>query len=376
MSKLGFDAPTLAALAPDAIADWLREHGFQRSGAYGDYGALFSRLREGEETELLLPTTNRVRDFERRMAEFLNDLAEAEKRAPRDLLADLSLAPFDVVKVRAFDADKLGSVRLARGINLHSEAEKIMVAAASSAASAAPRKVWRGKRSRAVDAYLGNVRLGQTQKSSFVLTLLSPWNFHLDEQPSFEFHDAAFGRRVTRTLGTALVAAQDAVRKAGASGVAPIVEAYQQGVSANLCSALGALARDAGGIDLSVAWCPTRPEPDRVSVRFDKDDSPILLEAAKVLESQEPEPGTRLAGLISGITEDIERFDGRAILQTLYEGKSRRIPVEFGESDRETIFDAMKNKKFVRLVGDLVSKGPRLLLRNPRDIQTLSNDLY
>ena len=123
---------------------------------------------------MLLPTSPDVRDFTRRMAELVADLIEIEKRSSSDILTDLTLAPFDVIKIRSPDADNYGSVRLSAGVDLHEEASNIIVAAANAAASPLPRKSWRGRRPDEVNSYIDNVRLGQTQRGSFIVMLLSP----------------------------------------------------------------------------------------------------------------------------------------------------------------------------------------------------------
>lgn len=138
------DEAVLASLAPRAVASWLRMRGFQSRGAYGEYGALFGRQDEDGEHEVLLPTSPDVRDFSRRMAELLSDLVQIERRPAHDVLNDLTLAPFDVIKLRSPGADSYGSVRLSAGVDLHEEVTNIIVAAANAAASPLPRKSWRG----------------------------------------------------------------------------------------------------------------------------------------------------------------------------------------------------------------------------------------
>src|SRR4051794_22804504 len=112
-----YDDPTLAALSPRDIASWLRMRGFEHKAQYGEFGAVFAREREGMTQEVILPTSPTVRDFARRMEELVTDLSESEERPPADVLTDLTLAPFDVVKVRSPDADDYGSVRLAAGLD-------------------------------------------------------------------------------------------------------------------------------------------------------------------------------------------------------------------------------------------------------------------
>jgi hypothetical protein len=230
--------------------------GFEHRGPYGEFGAIFSRKGDAGEQEVILPTSPQARDFARRMAELVDDLANSSGRAATDVLTDLTLAPFDVIKVRSSDADDYGSVRLSAGVDLHTEARNLVLAAANAAASPFPRASWRGRRIEEVSAYLDNVRLGQSQRGSFVLTLLSPWDFTPSTQPSLDLQEVTFGRRVTRSLARALNATQTAIRQSVADGVTPLVEAYRAGVSSNLCQALAKLAREGDGVDCPSAGVP------------------------------------------------------------------------------------------------------------------------
>lgn len=374
MSTDESDAPILAGLAPRAVADWLRMRGFKHTGTFGQHGALFARESESGRSELLLPTSPQVRDFVRRMAELVDDLAEAERRMSSDVLTDLSLAPFDVIKVRSPDADKYGSVRLSTGIDLHEEARNIVLAAASAAASPVPRKSWRGRRPEEVDAYLENVRLGQTQRGSFVLTMLSPWDFSPGSTLPLDLGEPNFGRRVTRSLARALTATKNALLRSVTEGVSPMVEAYREGVSANLYNALAKIAREGDGVDLSLDWSPTQPEPEAIKISLNREDAVILSEAARVLASEEPEPGATLIGSVAVIAEAPERFNGEATLVTLIDGKPRKVRVMFGANDREKIYDAAKEKLWVRVVGDLQREKQRLVLLSPRDITIVAPD--
>jgi hypothetical protein len=371
MKRGSEDESILAALSPRDVAGWLRGQGFTHAGAFGEYGAVFSKKTELEEQEVILPNTPSARDFTRRMAELVDEIARIYDRPSHDVLTDLTLAPFDVVKVRSPDADDYGSIPLPTGLDLHEEARNLVLAAANAAASPLPRRSWRGRRFEEVGAYLENVRLGQSQRGSFVLTLLSPWDFTTDTNRSLDFGQATFGRRVTLALARALRATETAMRETVAGSVSPLVEAYRHGVTSNFCLALAKLAREGGGIDVSIVWSPAQPEGESVGIRLKREDASVLTEAAKELSRQEPEPDVSLEGLVAAITEEPERFDGSAVLETNVLGGVRRVRIQFGGPERRLIYDAARDKKWVRVVGDLQREGRRLTLMNPRDISVI-----
>ena len=368
MSGGKHDESTLQALSPRDVAGWLRMRGFEHDRPYGEYGDVFARTVDGVSQELILPTSPQTRDFGRRMSEFVNDLSDYEDRSPAEVLTDLTMAPFDVIKVRSPDADDYGSVRLAAGIDLHGEAWNLVLAAANAAASPFPRRSWRGRRFDEVTSYLENVRLGQSQRGSFILTVLSPWDFVPGNQPSLDLADTTFGRRVTRSLASALNATEVAIRQSIAGGTRPLLEAYRFGVSSNLCLALAKLAREGEGIDVSIDWSPAQPEARDIYFKLKREDSSILTEAAKELSRQEAEPEFMIEGLVTGISEPADRFNGSAVLETILGGAVRKVRIDFSVEDRPTIFDAFEAKRWVRVVGELRREGHRLSLLNPRDI--------
>lgn len=235
-------------------------------------------------------------------------------------------------------------------------------------------KAGEGRRPDEVNSYIDNVRLGQTQRGSFIVTLLSPWDFTAASNPILDFGETTFGRLVTKSLARALTATEIAIRRSVAEGVTPLVDAYKSGVSSNLCMALAKLAREGDGIDLSVAWSPVNPEDKPVAISLKRQDASILTEAAKALATQEPETNMTLQGLLAGIIEDPERFDGSAILEASISGSVRRVKVKFSENEREKIYNAAVNKEWVQVVGELTREGTRLRLNNPRNIEIIHFD--
>jgi hypothetical protein len=364
------DEPTLKALSPSAVAGWLRMRRFEHSGSYGKYGAIFARENNGRTEELVLPTSPQARDFGRRMAELVNDLAEAEDRSSNEVLTDLTLAPFDVVKIRSPDADDYGAIRLTAGLELHEEAHNLILASANATASPLRRRTWRGRRFEEVGAYLNSVRLGQSQRGSFVLTILSPWDFTFEADPNLDLGDT-FGRRVIRSLASALKATESAIREGVALGAEPFRNAYTAGVSSNFCKALANLAREGAGIDVSVEWSPLRPENEPVSIQLRREDSAVLTQAANLLVESEIEPDVGLVGLVANIDSPIESFDGIAVIQTQIDGVFRKVRVKFEEAERRRIFDAASDRRWIRVVGDLRRDRQRLLLLNPRDVEQI-----
>jgi len=218
--------------------------------------------------------------------------------------------------------------------------------------------------------------LGQSQRGSFVLSLLSPWDFTRSRnigQSTLLDDDVPFGRQVTTTLSEALAAIRVALREAVSGGPQEAFrKAVPSGVSANLCDALSALAREGDGVDVSVTWSLTNTPPSKAEMlSLRREDAQILLEAKRALLESEPLLDQTIEGVILSVTNSLDSFDGSAVIVAPVNASIRRVRVKFQERDRRMVFEAAQRMAGIRVVGDLEARGTRLALLNPRDITVL-----
>lgn len=363
------DFEKISALSPTHVAGYLRSRGWHDLGKYGPYGQLYSRDLDDQTFNVVLPRLPTIADFGRRMNELVNVVAQVERRPTDNVLFDLTLAPFDVIRVRSMDADAYGSIRFAKGLDLHEEVKRAVVAAANAAASDRPRKAWKGRRPDSVGQYLERLRLGQTENASFSLTVLSPYSFDPEGQEQL-LDDQAFGRRVTLKFGSALMAIEAALADAVAGDAVPGFEKnIAAGVSADMCLALANLADSESGVQVALSWSPAKPADGPVSLSLTPQDSAVLREVARSLAQEEPEPEFVLEGLVEEIKEKPERFNGSVVIEAKLPQQTgvRKIRVHFAERDRNLVYDAARSKRWVRVTGSLAREGKLLKLDQPHD---------
>jgi hypothetical protein len=339
--------------------------------------AVFGMSIDGADHELLVPVAQQAPDYQCVIEVMIEDLVKIGDYSPYELVSDLSMAAFDVIRVRSPDADDIGSIRLTAGVDLHEHARELVLHAANAAAAKKPRAAWRGRRAEEVDDYLNALRLGQSQRGSFVISLLSPWDFIPAagrEQMDLSFIEP-FGRRATKMLGRALEAVKRALQQAATEGVQePFQAVVKDGVSANLCQALAQLARDGEGADITIRWSLTQPDKGEPSLRLAREDAQSLTEAAHRLAEVEPLPEVAVQGHITALNEEPKGFDGVTTIDALVEGKMRRVFVTFAKDDakiRDALIDAFKYRKRISFTGELLREGRRLRLENPRDLTVL-----
>lgn len=368
------DQKALRNLPWGDLKSYLDAQGWQQVERIGDKALVYvPDAMETEALEILVPTRDDLGDYVSRMAEAVEILANREQRSALDVYQDILTSGLDVVRLRAPEADASGAIGIEDGVVLHQEAENLMLAAACAAVDSR-RNYHLRKVTQATD-YLKSVRLGPSERGSYVLTLYSPVQPRLTHQPTFDLGEEPFARTVTLRLAEALGAAKRAADRARADNAfAPFDDAVAQGVSANLCDAVARLAERARGIEIGLTWARSRPAGRRrETYRFSPEVAEVLLEAARIFRQSEPLTDTRVTGFVIALDRPIEQFDGHATLRTLIDEKPRRVRVRFEHDLYPLVIRAFQDKSAISLLGDLFPGGQRWELRNPRELRLLDD---
>ena len=370
------DPGDLTAISPRSLRYYLEAQGWQRTQEYGEHGHIYGRT--DTDTELLVPRSSGLADYARRVHELLHFLSHLEERTPWAVLRDFSLAEMDLVRVQLPDAHTGPSIPIADAALLLTEAQNLLQAAACSASK--PQRAYRAGRNKAASDYLQNVHMGQTERGSFIINLLSPVPPSLVEAPPPGLFPgeptAPFERRAVRKLNTGLRAARDAVRQADSGcGISSFEDRINDGVSANLCSAAATLIERGRGLVVSISWSLSRPEPGgRAVTRFEATDAPVLEEASRLLKSRQERPDEHIEGYVSRLARDEGATEGTVTIKTPIDGILTSVKVAFGPQDYALVSKAHGRRETVSLEGDLRREGSRWHLQNPRDLVLLADD--
>ena len=226
------------------------------------------------------------------MADVVLALATVERRSPLEVLNDLSGPPSDVLRLRVSAPDAtLGNLPLDEGLQLLRGGRDMLLSAACS--TVRPQAFHPEMSLKQPNDFIKNCRLGQTERGSFVATIITPVPPSLRQETlpgvdGFEDVQEPFARRVTTRLMGSLDIVDDAVRTARLD---PILDGIENGVSANLCEAMVAMRPegDQSRLDIAMSWSRSRPRvPDHVPkiVSFAQEDFPIIQEAGRELRER------------------------------------------------------------------------------------------
>lgn len=368
------DRDRLLAITPMALSAYSSAAGWAKSETFGDHSDVY--VGAGL-PEIIVPRTQDLGDYADVVSRLIEIFAHVAEVDELTLYNDLIVADRDVVRARADNSDSDGSVDISEGADLVSGARDMLLAVACSLFE--PRPLYRIGANRDANEILGQMRLGQTERGSFVITLLTPVippqlqepllpDIDLDDDPPLH-------RQLTRRLANALSEVRQATEKASVGYREAFEKSVSAGSSANLCEALAQMIEPFPSLDVSMTWARTRPmKSPRNTVRFSKADVPILREAARSFRNREPKLDSRLFGSIQRLKRDDSETDGTVTLRASVDGKTQSVTAVLNPSDYNRAIEAHRKRAPVIAEGDLDRFGQRWHLVNPRITEVIMDD--
>lgn len=368
------------AVTPLDVHAYLAAHGWTKTGSYRvDRGDVYRRPDDRE--TVLVPASTRFADYPIRILQLAETVGRTEDRRASVVLADLSLAAVDLIRVRLPKAHDDYTLALNAGVDLLEGSRRLLLAAACS--TVRPQRQFRAGRNELASGYIAGIRLGQTEPGSFIVNLHVPVSPALAEPDQNHLFEPPFERRANRTLVAGLRAAREATDlvNRGEGDIWAFDAQVQNGVSANLCTAAAELIDIGGGLEVSVSWALTRPpseegDEQRSTVFFQPPDALVLSEAARILSSRQERVDERIEGYVSALARGQSEPEGRATIKAVIDGALTSVKADFRPAEYSEITKAHDNRWSVSLEGDLRREGQRWHLSNPRDLTVVDdNDL-
>ena len=374
MDVLITDAGALRRITPVLLSTYLSVHGWERQETWKERIGVWALEGETGAVEVLVPLREQSDAYAVRMSEAVATLARVEERSQLDLYYDLIGAGADVIQLRPMSGRAQQNWSLNDSAELLARAKDLLLSAARAAENPG-RPVHHGRLSASVQDYLREIRPLPGYEWGQELTVHSPvpvlYNTQTDLGDQFK---QPFPRQVThalnRGLGEAFKTAEAII---GGESIDTFEAVAMQGVSANLCEAVAALARQSRGVEVSVSWAPVRPsEVSGGRFAFAESAADVLGQGADLLRQKHPSLDVLIQGEIVRLDRHSqEDFDGKAVVLTDVDERPVALQVQFNITERDEVLRAFRDNLQIRVNGNIYREGRRHQLRDPANFVVL-----
>lgn len=377
------DHATFNALNPSSIEKYLVSQQWHEVKRIESEVSLWVKSETGE--RILLPLDSKLGDFALSMNRVVSTLAEVENRSQLEVLEDFDTVTIgDIIRVKSQDIfnRNASTLPLFEGIVLIQQAKELIMAGARAAIEAKPLFAYRQPGE--VSTYLKKIRLGQTERGSYIVKLISPCskskqleipNLSSNSEPPFE-------RRAIQTLMQGLGTLQQVAletEKKGTFYFERFQEIVSEGVSANLCEAvIGGKSEDGTAykpLAVTVSWSSNYPITSHIpdSVSFPVDIMPYIAKAATRFRETNHED-VKLEGYVIKLERSKQYGTGIVTVSGIIEGKKYKVKIELSESDYEIAVLAHQTWNEISCQGELIKEGNYYRLYNPVNFQIVRDD--
>jgi hypothetical protein len=377
--RLPFDQ--LAALRFEDVQLYLASQGWKRDDASSTAKGNVYRYPAIEDAEALLPARRGLADYAERMGDVVQMLAAVEQRSAWQVMADLSAPPADVLRLQVTAADTtLGALPLAEGIRLIQGGRELLSAAACSAHQ--PQAYYPRLGYKEALDFLETCQLGQTERGSFIATIMAPIPPQIDRQTEmfsgdetqFAIETEPFPRKATLRLMLALDHIRESIHKGSYES---ILSGVERGVSANLCEAIASMkpGGDQANLQIRMSWSRNRsrvPASISPTVSFSQTAFSIVQEAGRKLREAPSVKRTRIEGFVITLKAEaslLDNFEGVVTLRTTVGGAPGRVQVVLSHEDYVRACDAHRDAKPVAITGLLQREAKLYRLLEPQGFE-------
>lgn len=357
------------------LSVYLASHGWTSRRDPGPAG----RMWDHEATELSVAVPNEVQEGSLDWRSITARLAEVERVAVEQVVADVMLISTDVANLRAAnDLVITDTIPYEAGTAMMQGAWRMFRACATT--SMRPRAQIRSNYNSQADEIAATARMAHTKRGSFIIPLLLP----VSEPPEIDpgLVDAAppepVERRVMRTFAEAFTGMHDLVvtpeREPRPEDTLGLVFA---GVSAEFATALHkVLIEDAvTEFGAKFQWASIAgPQPESLNgVSIPAAAAPRVATVADRLRKVPTEPNVEvLTGPIVAVARGVGQ-GGTVTIDTIRKSRSAHVSVKVTDDERfDNALDWMKRRTTVTVEGRITRQGSTLMSDRPNGIEPLS----
>jgi hypothetical protein len=298
------------------------------------------------------------------------ELLRVERTSIQQLFDSLALATADVTRLRRPGRD---TVPFPAWADLVSGVRKLFLA--SACATVRTKSHYHGRKPRLAVDFMNGLRMGQTERGSYVLTVISelPTVGHQQRAVLIDTEAVPFERRVIQTLLRSVEAANDAADAYIATRrFSGFIQSVPKGVSADLCDGLvDALGEGTSSLELSVDWSESIGRPTmNAAVEVSAENVGIFEAAKERLSAPESYEGIAVQGYVSQLERPEGSEEGTVTIEA-GGGPFRRVRVVLGSEEYELAIAAHRTDRFLFCFGAVEKSGRSWLMEEPTEVELL-----
>jgi hypothetical protein len=405
VSLLIDQVPEDADVGPSQLKAYLMSAGWNLIRADSESASELWEAEDGSpyRSQVILPVDPTFVDYRRRLSDSLQRLCDVYGWDLSQLLRSVQAVRSDMLFIRADQTTRFDSIPLRQAEQLIHGTVQMLQAAAWSTVS--PRASLSGRKPNVVTQFLDDdLRMGHTQRGSFVLTVLTRVDDEVEVATSHDLLSAdeveeavvpavgesaprdvsgheetrfmlpPFQRRVMSTLATGLEETKNLTEST--SGSSRMELAVGRGVSAQLCASLSEMTKHEGlrSLGMSFQWAPLplfeTPPVSLVSIGRDNIDA--LNSLTERFRAQERNPNSRVT--IYGRVVRLERTDPKqgedAVTEAIVtvvgvEGRKtrRQARIEVSGELHQIAIRSYERQRSISVTGELCREGQGYWLR-------------
>ncbi|GAB4587630.1 hypothetical protein [Nocardia sp. IFM 10818] len=323
---------------------------------------------------LLVPARLEYPDDAELLHTAVRQLANIEGRAPWEVALDIAEPEMDIPSFRLQPDTPSGTIPLPSALKAMQGIHDLLKVSAQTV-ELGTRLLYVGPRSKQVDNFLQRVRIGTTRPGSYIFDARVPVSTPAQLTLDAEWSNELAGRVVTTGLFKAVNAAHAAAASVtrGDAGFGCFDDAVEEGVSANLCAALGNLggAEKNRPFEIGIAWArsETAELPSR-TLSFSHHMVRALVSASSELEKLAKSGHATITGMVETLdwhANEEPRVRVKGELQTRADTFQRSIWIVLSQEDYRRAFAAQETQRPLRVRGELTPARKRLEMRPDPD---------
>lgn len=341
--------------------DWVRNYNFPNKNMMVFYK---------KEKVLAIPASETFLDFYRNLVELLKQLANYENKSIDGIIKEINTCYHDWLEFRIVsNISNEGELPLGYAANCIEGLKDLILYSACAEQYNAPICLRATNNAKEI---LDNFKLAQTEKGSFIINIDIKVVDEENEQETFEFCDvdASVEHKVVQRIGRAIKQI-DAVTANQENIDTIISNAYETGITANMCDALLKLKPESADVEIDTkiryASAITKGVDSIDEIKIKNHHFYVLHEISKRYKQNEDIRDIVLDGYIKTLKKDkvvAHKYKREIVLLTLFGEKLRTVKAELSEEDYKAACDAHRDEKRVEIRGVLDMSKKTWLFKN------------